>query len=494
MAGVQEEGTFYAVQTFRQLLDKGKKARRVRIVDYPTFTKERGFGEFFYGPVWTHQDRMSMFKFMGETKLNFYMYSPKDDPYNRDKWREDYPQEFIDRLQKLHDYGKQNFVKVSFAMNPGLSMKYSDDSDFQVLMNKYDRVRGLGIHEFSLQIDDIGNAIIHEEDQKLFKNQGEAHAYLSNRVYHYLKSKDPNLGFSMCGKMYYIAIPDEYTYSLGSTLDPEIPCMWTGGDICDRDISLSKISSYSSGILRKPFFSDNYPVNDYCTTRLLMGPLTSRNKEIVTHLYEGFLENPMNQAEASKIALATIADWAWNPYDYDPERSWTNAIMLVAGKKGYAPLRLFCEQNRSSFLHPEESLELNRMIDAYFYESTNKNLIPLRRYVQHISTIESDLNQTIANKKLLDEIKPWSRKLDLYGKAMVLALEIQNPEKDTPIAEQWAKFNQLKGMLSQITAIPVDVAGGAPERLIYRTTVLGLDWESIVIFPRRPIIKTRSVP
>jgi hypothetical protein len=50
---------------------------------------------------------------------------------------------------------------------------------------------------------------------------------------------------------------------------------------------------------------------------------------IVEHS-EGIVLNPMNQPIASKIALASAAEFLNNPTEYDVERSWVSAISEVA--------------------------------------------------------------------------------------------------------------------------------------------------------------------
>ena len=137
-------------------------------------------------------------------------------------------------------------------------------------------------------------------------------------------------GVPVCNMMYYIAQPDEYTYTFGEVLDPNIPVIWTGGDVVDNEITVEEVYLLASGIRRKPYITDNYPVNDFAVNRLFMGPLVGRPNDLVYHVYPGFLENPMPQEYASRIGLATCADYAWNPLNYDPERSWNAAIRLLS--------------------------------------------------------------------------------------------------------------------------------------------------------------------
>ncbi len=86
LAGKDKRGTYYAAQTFKQII-QDKKGRdripQVEIRDWPEMPI-RGSIEGFYGPPWSHEDRLSQLEFYGDNKLNTYIYAPKDDPYHRE--------------------------------------------------------------------------------------------------------------------------------------------------------------------------------------------------------------------------------------------------------------------------------------------------------------------------------------------------------------------------------------------------------------------------
>lgn len=89
VAGSDDAGTYYGVQTLLQILAQ-PEVMSVEIKDYPACA-QRGVIEGFYGNPWSDADRKSQFDFYGKNKLNIYVYGPKDDPYHRTKWRENYP-------------------------------------------------------------------------------------------------------------------------------------------------------------------------------------------------------------------------------------------------------------------------------------------------------------------------------------------------------------------------------------------------------------------
>ena len=43
----------------------------------------------------------------------------------------------------------------------------------------------------------------------------------------------------------------------------------------------------------------------------------------------GFVTNPMEHAEASKIAIYSVASYAWNPTKYDTWKTWKDDIRTI---------------------------------------------------------------------------------------------------------------------------------------------------------------------
>mgnify|MGYP002638305103 FL=1 len=78
LAGNDERGTYYALQTLKQLL-KDNQLPVIEIQDYPAI-RYRGVVEGFYGTPWSHNARLRQLQFYGENKMNTYIYGPKDDP------------------------------------------------------------------------------------------------------------------------------------------------------------------------------------------------------------------------------------------------------------------------------------------------------------------------------------------------------------------------------------------------------------------------------
>lgn len=153
IAGNDERGTFYAVQTLKQLV-KNDTLPEIEITDYPTVAF-RGVVEGFYGQPWSHKDRISQLRFYGENKLNTYIYGPKDDPYHSSPhWRKAYPEKEARQISELVALSKASKVDFVWAVHPGQDIQWNDD-DRQALLDKFENMYKLGVRSFAVFFDDI---------------------------------------------------------------------------------------------------------------------------------------------------------------------------------------------------------------------------------------------------------------------------------------------------------------------------------------------------
>ena len=129
IAGNDEAGTYYGVQTLLQMAAQ-PKMKQAEIKDWPDVL-ERGVVEGFYGNPWSHTDRLRQFDFYGKNKLNVYIYGPKDDPYHRNQWREPYPEAEAARISELAKAAAQN-TTLAFALSQSSSMIFSVQSSQRV--------------------------------------------------------------------------------------------------------------------------------------------------------------------------------------------------------------------------------------------------------------------------------------------------------------------------------------------------------------------------
>ena len=303
IAGTDRQGLFYGVQTLAQLLTL-PKLPLAQVTDYPDLPY-RGVVEGFYGTPWSQDARIRQLEFYGKNKLNVYLYGPKDDPYHSTpNWRKPYPPEEAAQLKTLVDKAKENEVIFYWAIHPGQDIRWNTE-DRDALMQKFENMYELGVRAFAVFFDDISG-----EGTKAEK-QAELLNYLDDN---FVKIKGDVAPLVMCPTEYNKSWSDVkrgYLTTLGDKLNKDIQIMWTG----DRVISCidkQSMEFINPLLKRKAYIWWNFPVSDYVRDHLLMGPVYGNSLNIKDDM-AAFVSNPMEGAEASKIALYSVADYAWNP-------------------------------------------------------------------------------------------------------------------------------------------------------------------------------------
>ncbi|TCP93092.1 hyaluronoglucosaminidase [Sphingomonas sp. PP-CE-1A-559] len=337
LAGHDADGLFHAAQTFRQLARRSTIPALV-IQDHPAMPI-RGTIEGFYGAPWSMADRTRHLDFLATVKANTYVYSPKDDPYARDRWREAYPAATLKALGTLATTARRNHVDFVYAVSPGPSVCFSDPADVQALERKFDSMRSIGVGSFYVALDDIEYTKWNcEKDKTAFGPSGAeaagiAQSQLLNAVQANLAVKDPSArALIMVPTEYYDAKETPYKAALRKHLDPRIVVQWTGTDVVPPAISIPDAKAATKAFGRKTLLWDNYPVNDYAQTtgRLLMAPYTRREAGLSGEL-TGILSNPMNQEAPSRPAVTGVAAFGWNDQAYDAQRTWHFSARELAG-------------------------------------------------------------------------------------------------------------------------------------------------------------------
>ncbi|MBD8679887.1 beta-N-acetylhexosaminidase family protein [Sphingomonas sp. CFBP 13720] len=337
LAGHDADGLFHAVQTFRQLAKRTAIPAMV-VQDHPAMPI-RGTIEGFYGAPWTMADRRKHLDFLATVKANTYVYSPKDDPYARDRWRDAYPAATLSALGTLAATARRNHVDFVYAISPGPSVCFSDPADATALERKFDALRSIGITSFYVALDDIEYTKWNcERDRTTFGASGAeaagiAQSRLLNTVQADLIAKNPaSRPLIMVPTEYYDAKESPYKAALRKHLDPRIVVQWTGTDVVPPAISVPDAKAATKAFGRKTLLWDNYPVNDYAQTtgRLLMAPYARREAGLSGEL-TGILSNPMNQEAPSRVAVTGVAAFAWNDTAYDAARTWHAAARELAG-------------------------------------------------------------------------------------------------------------------------------------------------------------------
>lgn len=347
LAGHDARGTFYAVQTLRQLLAGTTRFPAVQVRDEPLM-EIRGAIEGFYGIPWSHQSRLDHFAFYGAHKLNTYIYTPKDDLLLRSKWRELYAGDQLEHLAELVETANDHHVSFTFALSPGNDITYGSDEDFEATVTKFEQLRELGVTSFYIALDDIPTEL-GEADAAQFGSLAEAQVhYLGRLQTDYVEAHDL-APLQTVPTHYSGSGPSEYKTAFGEGAHPEIRIQWTGEGVFSPSITeksvVTAVGSYHTEHL---YIWDNFPVNDGRRDRLFLNPLEGRAPTLHEHL-AGFTANPMIEPYASLISLANYADYCWNPPAYEAEASWEAAVDELAGSTEAirTDLRVFTDLNQN---------------------------------------------------------------------------------------------------------------------------------------------------
>lgn len=301
----------------------------------PAF-KKIGVLEGFYGKPWTHEARLDMIRFMGQSGYTHYVYAPKDDPYHRSRWRERYPYAMRQQFKELVSVADEAGIKLVFAISPGLNIRYSDSTDVEILRDKLSTMMSIGFDEVALFLDDVPEQLSHPADIAAFSSLAEAHIHLVNSI------RD-GVDLMVCPTTYTDAWGDqEYVETLSRGIGPEIPLFWTGRDVAPSSIRVSEARIKRLKLKGELYLWDNFPVNDFETWRPLIGSLQGRAPEL-PKIVSGFFANPMESVYLSMIPLHTVAEYANSPKSYNPTVALEHAIHSLFTPETALSIRPFIE-------------------------------------------------------------------------------------------------------------------------------------------------------
>lgn len=400
-----QRGLQYAVDGLGRLIQKtgsGIRLPKATIHDEPSF-RIRGIIEGFYGEPWSFEDRMDSLLFMSMHRMNTFMYAPKDDQYHRSLWREPYPEQDFERIKKLKARCDELQIDFYYCISPGNDMRFNSQEDFKQLQEKLKAMISIGIRHFAVLMDDI-DYILKDDNKNFLGSAGVAHAYLVNEIHHFLKRELYHHTLVMCPSEYWSYWDTEYKKDIRNLMDKEVLVFWTGyfvfAPTIDRTHAKDNREFYGHDFI----LWDNIPVNDADKDRIFLDPVRNRYTRLIQLGHVGFLSNPMNQWELSKISVTTLAHYMWNSERYNPEYSWKLAIEEFAPDH-VESMTFFCKQNQNRRLWFGVDEKLEQAIAA-------RELQTIDAYYKQFGHVLDDLD-TMNNDKFHIEVKPW------FGRALM---------------------------------------------------------------------------
>jgi len=424
--------------------------------------------EGFYGPPYTHADRLWLIERLGAWGMNRYVYAPKDDPLHRAQWRTPYEPAVLHEFAELVDRGRAVGVEVGFAVSPGLTIEYASPADVRALQAKFRGFHALGARFFCLALDDVPTTLLHSGDQAHFGSLGAAHVALAHAV------ADAVGDESMLWVVptdYVGVTATDYLDILGRDLAASIEVGWTGRTVVSPTITVAEAACRAATLRRRVLVWDNVPVADGPMRPMLhLGPYVGRARGLAEHV-SGVLLNPMAQARASAVALYTAADYLRDPQGYDPQAAW-RAALAELGSGAPAAFAVFAGAHRFSPLLPDDrDPELESAVAALRAAlssriDTTAVLADLRRLLEARVAAAETLRADLADRRLADEIEPWLAAHRTESERMAAALDLLEVLcADAAALQQVFGFFRLEGMLTRIP--PASVASYGPRRVLY---------------------------
>jgi beta-N-acetylglucosaminidase-like protein/concanavalin A-like lectin/glucanase superfamily protein/hyaluronidase-like protein/glycosyl hydrolase family 20 len=477
LSGVDRTGTFYAAQSFRQIISRhpGRpEVAGVSVRDWPAFAV-RGGMQSFYGPTWSQADDLQQIQFLAAHKMNTYFYGPAGDPQTDQTWNVPYtPQQLSALAAVVADAQSQhvNFIyRISpeDPLDPPAGICHSDPADLQALLTRLEQVYSIGVRTYTIAWDDVAGTFTCAQDQQQFgadpSPEAAAQAYVDNWILqHFIQANPGNQPLLTVPTQYYGDGPSTYRTRFDQLVDPSVRIFWTGPSVVSSSIQVSDLEQAQQAFPgHKLLIWDNYPVNDYSTGRLMVGPLVNRQAGL-EHDALGITFNEMQEEAPSLIPLFTEADFAWNPESYNPQQSWDRALHQLGGG-AYQALKVFAQNNMSSPLDGTESPVLSPLISSAENAFTRGQDIAgaaarLGGAFGQLAEAPGQLRSGLPDQLFLTEAGPWLDKLGDYGKAGLAATGALVAQAAGQPSAAWQDRQRLDADIQAEGAIAQTVAPG----------------------------------
>lgn len=450
-----EQGLYWSISSLCQLLTKSGNnvvLKKAKITDYPEY-KVRcagtrihgGFIPFFYTLSKELPKRYKYNTILPATGGYWaHMLQTGDKKLADDYWRDSYADSAFDKLKETAAYFNARKVDLIPQMSPHVCKKkiqFSSVQDIDALQNFIRQVLKAGCSGVSVWLDDVGLPIS-EEDAKIFKNGGSAHAFLFRNIQEMMKKEYPGRKFNICPTLYmsnaqrevdrfkFNVVPSEYWNILREELAPEVTSLWNGPHVCSCRVTSEQANRMTRILDKKLLFCDF----GWCGANKLEHyrfdpiPYESRfSPDFYDHV--GGYMLPVWLSPEREIFYAQVGDFLWNPRAFNAERSLKKAIEKVIGPDFY-PLAVKYRNAISKFdftgfkatpaaIKETETLEANykeleEIFDEIVKSKPDKNIVnaleiqmsDIRKFLKTLKNTQTNMkeHETVLNTCIQKEI------------------------------------------------------------------------------------------
>ena len=460
--GEHSDATFFGLASLEQILERGtQQLPAVTLFDYAD-QQSRGLVEGYYGYPYSLSVKKSLMRFMMRLKMNTYMYGAKSDLYHSAKWEEPYPktltkadieygrmsQDMVKDLSKTSQATKVNFI---WAIHPGNDF-VGQPNVVTRIMKKFSSMYDLGVRQFAIFVDDVG--VPHSEAD--CKTNADHLRAVQNAI----DAKWNKAGSAPEARVRPLHfVPQVYTLSwVGeadrkrffkalSTVPSDITIYTTGWGVWTVPNS-NDLAVMNTELGRPVAWWWNYPCNDNADEQIYTSDMytnfmemraVDNNARLQKELKNGLgvVSNPMQQGMVSRIALFSVADYAWNNAAFNNMTSWKKAFKYAfpenaALREAYQALSPYLRWN-----DPEDMAKAVEQYKSGNRAAFEKLLTDLQQNIEVVAQCKTSANED--EQLLYTEIAPWLLKLQTMVAA---AQQFVQTQKQNDVAQGWASFVQ----------------------------------------------------
>ncbi|MGZ9762056.1 beta-N-acetylglucosaminidase domain-containing protein [Mycoplasma sp. 394] len=367
---------FYGATTFWHILNQldGDQIETFNIQDYSD-VKLRGVFSYNNGTPWDLNAKIDFMKWGSYYKLNSYLYFDKDDQKTRDQWKTEYTSdELTNKFSKLIQESKKTKINLVYMLDPFDSNDKitvaNYDENLSKIKTKFEQLITAGIRKFGL----------FAENQPFSENTSQQVHYetkILNDLITWLKEKQ-QITSDLSTNLIYAPANRNTTITSNSyanfTSEVEIINSATGTYAGVHNTSLTTFKTTTN---KTPVAWVNWPNNSDAPAQLILGGYKEFfGTDVTADNLQGVLINPMQQAQASKIAAFAAANFGWKIWRNDTEinniyqAAFSNALnksnIFDIETQSYLKLAKHIKKpDISNYPSIDESEEIQTKIDAF---------------------------------------------------------------------------------------------------------------------------------
>lgn len=484
------DAAFYGLASIEQILDAYRAQSYTIpcgiIYDYAN-QKNRGVVEGYYGIPYSYEVTKDLLRFMMRFKMNSYMYGAKDDPYHKGSyWKNAYPTSLTDAqikeglltqsmMRDINDVSHETKVSFIWSVHPGNDY-LSSSTVVSDIVNKFKLMYKLGVRQFGIFVDDVSIPSTDEgfalNASNLTKIQNQIDALWNTEGAEPADTVKP-IQFvpQIYCRTFASSDEQEKTFFEALAATPSKVAIYTTGYAVWSVPNTTDVNRVRNYLGRDVAWWWNYPCNDPAADSYKLFTMdmysnfkdesnigNSSRPDLDLQNCLGILSNPMQEGEAAKIALFSIADYTWNSAKFDNSKSWEASfygIFKGDSIKGKA-LRTIAPYLRT---YDSNNTELSSAITSYKsllsagHADTSTLPTKLENVLEAVNVIEALQNSDDESEVLLyNDIKPWLLKLRDMLKSVLLYTDAATSDD----SKKWNKYIEAAAISDGIVSSNTD--------------------------------------